>query len=83
MNLTGADMVIHYDPWWNRSVQNQATDRAHRIGQKTSVQVYKLILENTIEEKITKLQKTKAKLGENFTGSADAFNQILEYLQEI
>lgn len=42
LNLTGADVVIHYDPWWNVSAQNQATDRAHRIGQKNSVQVYKL-----------------------------------------
>ncbi len=51
LNLTGADVVIHYDPWWNLSAQEQATDRAHRIGQKNSVQVYKLIAKDTIEEK--------------------------------
>ena len=52
LNLTGADMVIHYDPWWNLSTENQATDRAYRIGQKNNVQVYKLITKNSIEEKI-------------------------------
>ena len=51
LNLTGADMVIHYDPWWNASAENQATDRAYRIGQKNNVQVYKLITNNSIEEK--------------------------------
>ena len=51
LNLTGADMVIHYDPWWNASAENQATDRAYRIGQKNNVQVYKLITKNSIEEK--------------------------------
>ena len=48
LNLTGADVVIHYDPWWNQAVQNQATDRAHRIGQTKKVTVYKLIARNTI-----------------------------------
>lgn len=62
LNLTGADMVIHYDPWWNESVMNQATDRAYRIGQDKSVQVYKLILEDTIEQKILKLQEKKTAL---------------------
>lgn len=65
LNLTGADMVIHYDPWWNRSVQNQATDRAHRIGQKKSVQVYKLIVKDSIEEKILKLQEKKSNLADS------------------
>ena len=64
LNLTGADMVIHYDPWWNMSVQNQATDRAYRLGQKNSVQVYKLILEDTVEEKIVELQEKKSELSE-------------------
>ena len=59
LNLTGADVVIHYDPWWNLSAQEQATDRAHRIGQKNSVQVYKLIAKDTIEEKILRLQESK------------------------
>ena len=73
LNLTGADMVIHYDPWWNPAVEDQATDRAYRLGQKKSVQVYKLITKGTIEEKIYQLQQKKKELidtliqpGENF-----------------
>lgn len=62
LNLTGADIVIHYDPWWNSSSENQASDRAYRIGQKNTVQIYKLITDRTIEEKITELQKKKAEL---------------------
>ncbi len=62
LNLTGADIVIHYDPWWNSSAQNQATDRAHRIGQKNKVQVFKLITKDTIEEKIEKMQQKKQNL---------------------
>ncbi len=68
LNLTGADVVIHYDPWWNLAVQNQATDRAHRIGQTKKVTVYKLIVKNTIEEKIQKLQETKKDLAEQIIG---------------
>ncbi len=64
LNLTGADVVIHYDPWWNVAAQNQATDRAHRIGQKKNVTVYKLIAKNTIEEKIQEMQKKKSSLAE-------------------
>ena len=64
LNLTGADIVIHYDPWWNVAVENQATDRAHRIGQKNVVTVYKLIAKGTIEEKIIKLQQMKKELAE-------------------
>ena len=62
LNLIGADMVIHYDPWWNLSAENQATDRTYRIGQKKNVQVYKLITKNSIEEKIYELQKRKETL---------------------
>jgi len=62
LNLTEADTVIHYDPWWNPAVENQATDRAHRIGQTKAVFVYKLIIENSIEEKILELQKKKLQL---------------------
>lgn len=62
LNLTSADVVIHYDPWWNLAAQNQATDRAHRIGQTAHVQVYKLIAKSTIEEKILELQGKKAAL---------------------
>lgn len=68
LNLTGADVVIHYDPWWNQAVQNQATDRAHRIGQTKKVTVYKLIAKNTIEEKIQKLQETKQNLADQIIG---------------
>ena len=64
LNLVGADVVIHYDPWWNLAVQNQATDRAHRIGQTRNVTVYKLILKDTIEEKIMQLQETKKDLAD-------------------
>ena len=71
LNLTGADMVIHYDPWWNRSVQNQATDRAHRIGQKKSVQVYKLIVKDSIEEKILKLQEQKSDLADSIISEGE------------
>jgi len=62
LNLTGADMVIHYDPWWNPAVEDQATDRAHRIGQKNAVQVIKLITQGTVEEKINALQARKKTL---------------------
>ena len=62
LNLTGADMVIHYDPWWNPAVEDQATDRAHRIGQKNAVQVIKLITQGTVEEKINALQAKKKAL---------------------
>lgn len=73
LNLTGADMVIHYDPWWNPAVEDQATDRAYRIGQKNVVQVFKFITKDTLEEKIYELQQKKKELidvviqpGENF-----------------
>ena len=59
LNLTGADMVMHYDPWWNPAVEDQATDRAHRIGQKKTVYVMKMIAEGTIEEKVLELQRRK------------------------
>ena len=62
LNLTAADIVIHYDPWWNVAAQNQATDRAYRIGQEKPVTVYKLILKDTIEENLLKLQNAKLAL---------------------
>ena len=65
LNLTAADIVIHYDPWWNLAVQNQATDRAHRIGQENVVTVYKLIAKGTIEENIVKLQEKKMALADH------------------
>lgn len=77
LNLTGADMVIHYDPWWNVSSENQATDRAYRIGQENNVQVYKLITQNTIEEKIYELQQKKSELIDNVLDTQLSFiNQL-------
>ena len=73
LNLTGADMVIHYDPWWNLSTENQATDRAYRIGQKNNVQVYKLITKNSIEEKIYELQQKKSQLIDNVLDNQTSF----------
>lgn len=69
LNIVGADTVIHYDPWWNTAVESQATDRVHRMGQKSIVFVYKLICEKTIEEQIVKLQEEKRKLAENLLES--------------
>ena len=62
LNLTGADTVIHFDPWWNPSVENQATDRAHRMGQKNVVNVFRLITKGTIEEKINLIKDEKSKV---------------------
>lgn len=73
LNLIGADVVIHYDPWWNISSENQATDRAYRIGQKRNVQVYKLITKNSIEEKIYNLQEKKAKLVNDILSTKQTF----------
>ena len=73
LNLTGADMVIHFDPWWNLSAQNQATDRAYRIGQRNNVQVFKLISENSIEEKIQKLQDRKMNLTNSVIKEGETF----------
>ena len=73
LNLTGADMVIHYDPWWNLSAENQATDRAYRIGQKNNVQVYKLITKNSVEEKMYELQEKKSKLMDQVLGTKATF----------
>ncbi|MGN0632720.1 MAG: SNF2-related protein [Oscillospiraceae bacterium] len=64
LNLTGADIVIHFDPWWNKSVENQASDRAYRFGQKNNVTIYKLVAENSIEQNIIKLQEAKNDLNE-------------------
>lgn len=86
LNLTGADVVIHYDPWWNLAAQNQATDRAHRIGQKNPVQVYKLIAQNTIEEKILALQQRKRGLSDAVVeqgGEGNLFSLSREELLEL
>lgn len=79
LNLTVAEVVIHFDPWWNMSAQNQATDRAYRIGQTQNVQVYKLIMKNSIEEKILKLQEKKMDLSNTFTqGSEGSITSMSE-----
>ena len=64
LNLTAADMVIHYDPWWNAAAQNQAIDRTHRIGQEKQVTVFQMIMKDTIEENIMKLQAQKKNLAD-------------------
>ncbi|MHB1544726.1 MAG: DEAD/DEAH box helicase [Gammaproteobacteria bacterium] len=69
LNLTAADTVIHYDPWWNPAVENQATDRAHRIGQDKPVFVYKLIVSGSIEERMLALQEKKAALAASILGA--------------
>lgn len=66
LNLTSAENVIHYDPWWNVSAQNQATDRAYRIGQKSNVQVFNLVMKDSVEEKIIEMQKRKKELADMF-----------------
>jgi superfamily II DNA or RNA helicase len=71
LNLTAADTVIHYDPWWNPAAENQATDRAHRIGQDKKVFVYKLIAEGSLEEKILNLQARKAALAKGILEGGD------------
>ena len=71
LNLTAAEAVIHFDPWWNMSAQNQATDRAHRIGQEQTVQVFKLIMKDSIEEKIQLLQEAKKDLADAFVEGND------------
>jgi len=87
LNLTSADYVIHYDPWWNPAVENQATDRTHRIGQQRQVFSYKMICQNTVEEKILKLQDQKKDVAEAIIPGQDAFKSLtrtdLESLFEI
>lgn len=77
LNLTGADTVIHYDPWWNPAVEEQATDRAYRIGQQNKVHVIKLITKGTIEEKIYKLQRKKKELSDSVISSKEVFINTL------
>lgn len=85
LNLTSADTVIHFDPWWNPAVEDQATDRAHRIGQLKSVQVIKLITKGTIEEKIYKLQLKKKELYDSVIDTREVFINTLtkEELEEL
>ena len=85
LNLTAADIVVHYDHWWNVAVENQATDRAHRIGQKNVVTVYRLIMKDTIEERIIELQNRKKELADQLlnTGSLSAPSLTKEELLEL
>jgi SNF2 family DNA or RNA helicase len=87
LNLVGADTVIHYDMWWNPAVENQATDRVHRIGQKNSVSSYKLVTLDSIEEKIVELQnRKKERVRQVISCDEDAIDkltweEVLELLQ--
>jgi len=79
LNLTGADMVIHFDPWWNPAVEDQATDRAHRIGQKNTVYSIKLITKNTVEEKVLEMQQRKKSVIDATLEKEGAFEQGLSW----
>jgi SNF2 family DNA or RNA helicase len=74
LNLTGADVVVHFDPWWNPAAETQATDRAHRIGQDKVVNVYKFIASDTVEDKVLELQEGKRKLLEQVFEESEAAN---------
>mgnify|MGYP002709435605 FL=1 len=80
LNLTSADVVIHLDLWWNPQAENQATDRAHRIGQKNTVEVIKLICKGTIEERILELQNKKKFLSDNLIEGEDVDQNIMSKL---
>jgi len=82
LNLTGADVVIHFDPWWNPAVEEQASDRAHRIGQKKSVEVIKLIARGTIEEKIYELQEKKKQIINDIINDKSSDKNILSKITE-
>ncbi|MGZ5568578.1 MAG: DEAD/DEAH box helicase, partial [Limisphaerales bacterium] len=85
LNLTGADTVIHFDPWWNPAVEDQATDRAHRIGQTKVVTSYKLITRDTVEEKILTLQNRKRDIIQSTIGGEEEFAAALNWdeIQEL
>ena len=85
LNLVGADSVIHFDPWWNTATENQASDRAHRIGQTKVVTVYKLVAKGSIEERILALQQQKAKLAQDVLSGEGVGSAVLsrEDLMEI
>ena len=77
LNLTAADIVIHYDPWWNQAAQDQATDRTHRIGQTQTVTVYELIASGSIEERIQKIKEGKSKLVEDVLSGGEISSSVL------
>jgi SNF2 family DNA or RNA helicase len=76
LNLTAADYVIHMDPWWNPAVEDQASDRAHRIGQQRPVTVYRLVAKNTIEDQITDLHHRKRDLASSLLEGTDMAGKI-------
>jgi SNF2 family DNA or RNA helicase len=87
LNLTAADFVIHLDPWWNPAVEDQASDRAHRIGQTRPVTIYRLVAENTIEEKIIQLHNTKRDLADSLLEGSDqsarlSLNELILLIKE-
>ena len=71
LNLTAADYVVHLDPWWNPAVEDQASDRAHRIGQTRPVTIYRLVMKDSIEEKIVDLHRSKRDLADNLLAGTD------------
>jgi SNF2 family DNA or RNA helicase len=86
LNLTAADYVVHLDPWWNPAVEDQASDRAHRIGQTRPVTIYRLVMQDSIEERIVALHRDKRALASELLEGADAAGrlteeQLLELLQ--
>ncbi|ANV84169.1 hypothetical protein AWQ21_07140 [Picosynechococcus sp. PCC 7003] len=88
LNLTAADYVIHMDPWWNPAVEDQASDRAHRMGQQRPVTIYRLVTKNTIEEKIVDLHRHKRDLANSLLEGTDAGGQLstdelIRLLQEV
>lgn len=82
LNLTSADIVIHYDPWWNPAVEDQASDRAHRIGQKNTVEVIKLIAKGTIEEKIYSIQEKKKEMVRNVISESSNQDMLISGMSE-
>lgn len=87
LNLTAADYVIHLDPWWNPAVENQASDRAHRMGQRRPVTIYRLITRGTVEEKIVQMHRRKRNLADSLLAGSDlsgkmSAKELLALIQE-
>ena len=74
LNLIGADIVLHLDPWWNLAAEDQASDRAYRIGQNRKVTIYKVVMKDTIEEKVLALQEKKKNLSDIFDNATEKSN---------
>ena len=88
LNLTAADYVIHLDPWWNPAIEDQASDRAHRMGQTRPVTIYRLVAHNTIEEKIVQLHATKRNMADSLLEGSDqsarlSTTELLSILKEV